>query len=145
MELSRKLFLFMRKCYLKKIPLLPKLTRGLIRILFSFEVHPTAEISPSVEFVHNGLGCVFHERVVIEDEVKIYQNVTLGGNGKAVGGYNCPIIKRGAVIYAGACVLGPVTIGEGAVVGANAVVLSDVPDRCLAVGVPAVVKPPKKR
>ena len=140
MELSHKLFIWMQKCHQKRSPILPQMIRIIIRVLFSFEIHPTANIADGAEFVHNGLGCVFHEHVTIEDGVKIYLNVTLGGNGKPTQGPNCPTIKKGATIYAGACVLGPVTIGENAVVAANAVVRFNVPDQCLAAGVPAIIK-----
>ena len=67
-----------------------------------------------------------------------------GGSGKSNTGLEkgCdhPVIKKDAVIYAGACVLGPITVGENSIVGANAVVLQDVPPNSLAVGVPAVIK-----
>lgn len=126
--------------WLKKhyIPFLPGVISRLIRLIFCMEIRPTATFGKNIILNHNGLGCVFHENVIIGDNVNIYQNVTLGGKGnKKPTGYNCPIIMEGATIYAGACVLGPITIGKNSEVGANAVVLEDVPDNCIAVGVPA--------
>ena len=135
----------MRKSYLRRVPILPRFISVMLRFLYSCEIQPTADISPRAALIHRGLGCVFHENVVIEDGVKIYQNVTLGGgSGKSNTGLEkgCdhPVIKKDAVIYAGACVLGPITVGENSIVGANAVVLQDVPPNSLAVGVPAVIK-----
>lgn len=139
-----KLLGLMRYCYLKKIPLLPNLIRKWIRVLYALEIFPTTDLGNNVAFYHDGLGCVIHERVVIEDNVNIYQNVTLGGNGKENQPYpGVPHICEGATIYAGACVLGPVRIGKNAVVGANAVVLCDVPDNCVAVGIPAEIREKK--
>lgn len=87
-----------------------------------------------------GGGCVIHERSKIGDNCEIYQNVTIGGNGKKDSSWpRVPIIKDNVKIYAGACLLGPITIGNNAVIGANAVVLCDVPDDCIAVGVPAKI------
>lgn len=140
-----KLYRLMRWLYLKKVPIFPNIIRKLIRITHAWEVFPSSIIGKNVCFVHGGLGCVIHERAIIEDNVKIYQNVTLGGNGKenqpAPG---VPHISGGAIIYAGACILGSVKIGKNAVVGANAVVLTDVPDNCVAIGVPATVRPKSK-
>lgn len=140
--LCNKMFLFMRNCYIKKIPMIPSIMRILIRVIFSTEIHPTCRIAENVQFIHNGLGCVFHENVVIESGVQIYQNVTLGGRGKkgTPKGTDHPIIRKNAVICAGACVLGPIIVGENAIVGANAVVLCDVPAGCTAIGVPAILK-----
>lgn len=130
----------MRYVYLKRIPFIPTFIRKIIRIFYSCDIFPTCEIAPDVQFVHSGLGCVIHERVRIEKGVSIYQNVTLGGNGKINEQTpNCPIIRESAIIYAGACILGPIEIGKNAVIGANAVVLENVPDYAVVVGVPGRV------
>lgn len=119
----------------------------MLRVIFAFDVMYTADIDHSVQFIHNGLGCVLHPSVKIGPKCKIYQNVTLGGNGKVIKGVvtnqGGPILEDGVTIFSGACVLGPVKIGTGAIVGANAVVLEDVPPNSLAVGVPAIIKPLK--
>ncbi|MEK3749555.1 serine acetyltransferase [Paenibacillus sp. FSL E2-8871] len=118
-----------------------------LRIMFSFDFIYTASVDPSVQFIHNGLGCVIHPKAKVGPNCKIYQNVTLGGNGKIINGklenQGGPILEEGVVVFAGACILGPVVVGKGAVIGANAVVLNDVPPNTLAVGVPAVIKPLK--
>lgn len=115
--------------------------------MFSFDFIYTASVDPSVQFIHNGLGCVIHPKAKVGPNCKIYQNVTLGGNGKIINGklenQGGPILEEGVVVFAGACILGPVVVGKGAVIGANAVVLNDVPPNTLAVGVPAVIKPLK--
>lgn len=135
-----RLYRMMRWLYLKGFRFLPNLVRKIIRVLYSWDVFPSTDIGENVAFVHGGLGCVIHERAKIEKNAKIYQNITIGGNGKenqkAPG---VPIICEGAIIYAGACVLGPIVVGKNAIIGANAVVLSDVPDNCVAIGVPAKI------
>ena len=68
----------MRYTYLKGIPLIPKLLHYLIRWWFSLEIFPTCDIGKNVIFVHGGLGCVIHEKTIIEDNVKIYQNLKYG-------------------------------------------------------------------
>lgn len=86
------------------------------------------------------VGLVIGEGVTLEDNVTLYQHVTLGG--RRIGDSRqdkYPFVSEGAVIYAGAVVLGDVFIGKNAVVGANAVVLSDVPDGATVAGVPAKV------
>ena len=84
---------------------------------------------------HNGLGCVIHERAVIGENTKIYQNVTIGGRGQS----GCPAIGKNVFIGCGACILGGITIGDNANIGSNAVAIIDVPEGCTAVGVPAKI------
>jgi serine O-acetyltransferase len=116
------------------IPILPRLLYGVNRILFATAIPPSVVIGKNVLLGYSGLGIVIHARAVIGNDVKLGQNVTIGGRS---GLFEVPIIEDGAEIWAGACVLGPVRIGSGAVVGANAVVLRDVPSGKTAVGVPA--------
>lgn len=120
---------------------------NLLRIVFSCDILYTSDIDKSVQLVHNGLGCVFHPEVSISENCKIYQNVTLGGNGKLINGKvvnkGGPKLEKNVTIFSGACVLGPITIGEGSIVGANAVVIKDVPPNSIAVGIPAIIKPKK--
>ncbi len=133
-----KWFKRMRWCYNHHLFFLAKILRKIIRVCYSCDIFPTCEIESDVNFVHGGLGCVIHERAKIEGGVEVYQNVTIGGNGKENQKYpGVPIIKKNARVYAGACILGPIIIGENSIVGANAVVLCDVPPNCIAVGVPA--------
>ena len=135
-----KWFYRMKWFYVHKMPIIANLIRKMIRVIYACEIFPTCEIGKNVVFFHGGCGCIIHERAKLEDNVKIYQNVTIGGNGKEnQPGPKVPIVKRNAIVYSGACLLGPIIIGENAIVGANAVVLKDVPDNCLAVGVPAKI------
>ncbi len=122
--------------HLRGVPILPRLLYGLNRILFSIALPPSVEVGRDVLFGYSGLGIVVHARVVIGDRVKISQNVTLGGRS---GLLEVPVIEDDVEIGAGACVLGPVRIGKGAKIGANAVVLSDLPPGAVAVGVPAKI------
>lgn len=140
-----KLLHLMQNSARKRVPLLPKFLASLLRIIYCCDISGGGlGISPKAVFMHRGLGCVLHENVVVGDNVKIYQNVTLGGDGREhpdlPRGGNHPVIKPNSIIYAGACVLGPVVVGEDSIVGANAVVLCDVPPHCIAVGVPAEIK-----
>ena len=113
---------------------------NIARILTGIEIHPEAQIGDGL-FIDHGTGVVIGQTSIIEDNVTIYHGVTLGGVGRqgAVSGKRHPTIKKGAIIGAGAQVLGDVTVGEGAKVGANSVVTSDVPDHVTALGIPARV------
>jgi serine O-acetyltransferase len=101
------------------------------------EIHPAATIEPGV-FIDHGAGVVIGETAVVETGVVIYQGVTLGGTGKEKGKRH-PTVKRGAIISAGAKVLGGFTVGEYAKIGAGAVVLKEVPPYATVVGVPGNV------
>jgi len=116
------------------VPLFPRMLYVFNRVVFSIALPPTVAVGKNVLFGYSGLGIVVHARVAIGNNVKISQNVTLGGRS---GYLEVPIIEDDVDIGAGACVLGPVRIGRGAKIGANAVVLKDVPAGAIAVGVPA--------
>lgn len=92
-------------------------------------------IGNGVHFPHP-VGIVIGEGAVVEDDVIIYQNVTIGSHGKPGLPQEYPYICQGAKIYAGAVLIGSIKIGPNAVVGANSVVLADVKENSLAVGVP---------
>lgn len=104
------------------------------RWLTGVEIHPGAKIGNRV-FIDHGAGVVIGETAEIEADVTIFQGVTLGGTGKEKGKRH-PTVKQGAMIAAGAKVLGSITIGAHAKVGAGSVVLRDVPDYATVVGVP---------
>jgi serine O-acetyltransferase len=110
---------------------------GISRIVFAATLPGRARIGERVFFHHSGLGVVVNALSVIEDDCEIGVHVVLGGRAPDVG---APHLERGVIVHAGARIIGPLRIGAGAVVGANAVVLDDVPSGALAVGVPAVVK-----
>ncbi|WP_018692805.1 serine O-acetyltransferase [Algicola sagamiensis] len=105
--------------------------------VFGVDIHPACRIGKGVMFDH-ATGIVVGETSVIEDEVSILQNVTLGGTGKECGDRH-PKVRRGVLIGAGAKILGNIEIGEGVKVGANSVVLNDIAAHLTVVGVPAQV------
>ena len=102
------------------------------------EIHPAAKIASGV-FIDHGSGVVIGETSVVEKGVIIYQGVTLGGTGKDRGHRRHPIVKEGAIISCGAKVLGGITVGEHAKIGAGSVVLKDVPPYATVVGIPGRV------
>lgn len=114
-----------------------RLISGFSQWLTTIEIHPGAEIGSRV-FIDHGIGVVIGQTTIIEDDVLIYQGVTLGGVSLTQGKRH-PTIKRGAVIGAGAKVLGNIEIGEDAKVGANSVVVKAVPNNATAIGIPAHV------
>lgn len=107
----------------------------IVRGFFSCDVQSNTQIGRGLDLSHNGLGVVIHPKSVIGDNVKILQGVTIGGRI----GPQLPIIGNNVQIGAGAKILGGVRIGDNAKIGANAVVLIDIPDNCTAVGVPAKI------
>lgn len=116
---------------------LARMIMGLTQIFTHIDIHPAATIGKRV-FIDHGTGVVIGETAIIEDDVLIYQGVTLGGV-SLTHGKRHPTIKQGAVIGAGAKVLGNITIGEYAKIGANSVVVKEVPDCSTAIGIPAHV------
>ena len=105
------------------------------RFRTGIEIHPGAKIGNSV-FIDHGAGVVIGETCEIGDNVTIYQGVTLGGTGKDMGKRH-PTVHNNVLIGTGAILLGPITIGENAKIGAGAVVLKDVPANSTIVGEPA--------
>lgn len=112
-----------------------RIIMGLNQILTNIDIHPAAIIGKRV-FIDHGFGVVIGETTVIEDDVLIYQGVTLGGV-SLTHGKRHPTVRQGAVIGAGAKVLGNIIIGEHAKIGANSVVVKEVPDCSTAIGIPA--------
>lgn len=111
------------------------------RWLTGIEIHPGATIGRRF-FIDHGMGVVVGETAEVGDDVMLYHGVTLGGRSLAKVKRH-PTLRDGVVVGAGAKILGPVEIGEGTAVGANAVVVKDTPADAIATGVPATVRPRK--
>lgn len=126
------------RLYKKGFKTLSRFLMGLTQIITNIDIHPCATIGRGV-FIDHGFGVVIGETTVIEDNVLIYQGVTLGGVSLDRKNKRHPTIKENAVVGAGAKVLGNITIGENSRVGANSVVVRDVPADSTAVGIPARV------
>lgn len=113
------------------------------RVLTGIEIHPGATIGRRL-FIDHGMGCVIGETTTIGDDVTLYQGVTLGGvsleNEK-----RHPTLEDCVIVGSGGQVLGPFTVGKGARIGANAVVLKDVPPGVTMVGIPAKQVLPRQR
>ena len=105
------------------------------RFLTGIEIHPGATIGRRV-FIDHGMGVGIGETAAVGDDCTLYHGVTLGGTSWNKGKRH-PTLEQGVVIGAGAKVLGPITIGKGAKIGSNAVVVKDVPENATAVGIPA--------
>ena len=116
------------------VPVLPRLISTLTRALTGIEIHPAARIGQGL-FIDHGAGVVIGETVDIGDDVTLYQGVTLGGTGFATGKRH-PTVQDNVTIGSGAKLLGPITIGHGAKIGANSVVITDVPPNSTVVGNP---------
>ncbi len=129
--------------YKIKLYFLARLISQLGRFFTGIEIHPGAKIGRGL-FIDHGMGVVIGETAEIGNDVTIYHGVTLGGTGKEKGKRH-PTVGDNVIIGSGAKVLGPIYIGSGAKIGANAVVLKDVPAQATAVGIPAKViqKKPK--
>ena len=111
------------------------------RLITGIEIHPGAKVGRRV-FLDHGLGIVIGETTEIGDDCTIYQGVTLGGTSLYKGVKRHPTLGKGVVVSAGAKVLGGFTVGDGARVGSNAVVLKEIPPGATAVGIPARILHP---
>ena len=111
------------------------------RFITGIEIHPGAKIGRRV-FLDHGLGIVIGETTEIGDDCTIYQGVTLGGTSLYKGVKRHPTLGKGVVVSAGAKVLGGFTVGDGARIGSNAVVLKEIPAGATAVGIPARILHP---
>jgi len=125
-----------------KFDLIARIISQFSRFLTGIEIHPNAKIGKNL-FIDHGMGVVIGETSEIGDNVTIYHMATLGGITPSINSNNQrnikrhPTIKDGAVVGSGAQVLGPVTVGKFAKIGANAVVTKDVPEKAVMVGIPA--------
>ncbi len=120
--------------YESGVPVAPRTISFASRAITGIEIHPAAQIGEDF-FIDHGSGVVIGETAEIGDRVTLYQGVTLGGTGFARGKRH-PTIEDDVTIGSGAKLLGPVTVGHGAKVGANTVVIEDVPAKSTVVGNP---------
>lgn len=115
------------------IPFVPKIVDYLTRLIFGCWFPHTVKCGENIILGYGGLGVVVHGASVIGNNVHIDQHVTIGGNGRVFG---VPRIEDDVYIGAGAKILGPIVIGKGSIIGANSVVLKNVPPNSVVVGVP---------
>ena len=116
------------------VPLLPRLISALSRSITGIEIHPAARIGDGL-FIDHGMGVVIGETAELGDDVTLYQGVTLGGTGFATGKRH-PTVQDNVTIGSGAKLLGPIVVGHGSKIGANSVVIHDVPANSTVVGNP---------
>ena len=127
---------------LAKFDLIARMISQFSRFLTGIEIHPKAKIGKNL-FIDHGMSVVIGETSDIGDNVTIYHGVTLGGISPSIDSdkqrnvKRHPTLKNNVVVGSGAQILGPITVGENAKVGANAVVTKDVPDNAVMVGIPA--------
>ncbi len=120
--------------YRASVPALPRAVAAASRMLTGIEIHPAARIGHSF-FIDHGMGVVVGETAEIGDNVTLYQGVTLGGTGFQTGKRH-PTVQDNVTIGSGAKLLGPITVGHGSKIGANSVVIHDVPPHSTVVGNP---------
>jgi serine O-acetyltransferase len=123
-----------RWLYSHRIPILPRAIKRVSELLFHCVLPYTADIGSGFQVGYHGFGIVVHARARIGNQVFISPEVTIGGRS---GSRGVPSIGNDIFIASGARILGDVTIGDGSLIGANAVVIRSVPPRCIAAGVPA--------
>jgi serine O-acetyltransferase len=116
------------------VPVVPRVIAHGARVATGVEIHPAADIGPGL-FIDHGHGVVIGETAEIGENVTIYQGVTLGGTGFAAGKRH-PTVECNVTIGSGAKLLGPIQVGHGSKIGANAVVIHDVPPNSTVVGNP---------
>lgn len=119
-----------------KVPVIPHVLDYINRLIFSCWIPHTCTVGSNLVLGYQGLAIVIHKDAVIGNNVHIDQCVTIGGNGTEFG---VPVVGSNIYIGSGAKILGPISIGNGSIVGANSVVIKDVPENTVVAGVPAKV------
>ena len=125
-----------------KFDLIARIISQFSRFLTGIEIHPNAKIGKNL-FIDHGMGVVIGETSEIGDNVTVYHNVTLGGIAPSINANDQRNVKRhptledNVVVGSGAQILGPVVIGKNSLIGANAVVTKNVPEKSIMVGIPA--------
>ncbi|MFK7809336.1 MAG: serine O-acetyltransferase [Saprospiraceae bacterium] len=124
------------RLYKAKIPVLPRLFRFLIFLLYNSDIPSSVRIGKGTVFGHSGIGVVIHQDAVIGENCVIGQGITIGGRSKNP---KVPVIGNHVYIAAGARVLGPIKVGNQVVIAPNAVVIKDVADHSIVGGIPAKI------
>lgn len=124
--------------YIRNFKRIARMISGISQFLTGVDLHPGAKLGRRV-FIDHANGVVIGQTAIIEDDVLIYQGVTLGGTSLEKGAKRHPTIKKGVIIGSGAKILGNITIGENTKIGSNAVVVKDVGANLTAVGIPAYI------
>lgn len=119
-----------------RVPFFRRICEVYLRFVYSCDIPPNVEIGNDCHFAHNALGVVIHPDAIIGNNVRIGQNVTIGGRN---GISTVPIIGDDVEIGAHALILGPIRIGKGSKIGAGSVVLKDVPPYSVVVGNPGQI------
>lgn len=127
--------------YNKHLYFISRLLSQLARFLTGIEIHPGALIGRRL-FIDHGMGIVIGETTIIGDDCTIYHGVTLGGTGKEKKKRH-PTLKNNVIVGCGAKVLGNIIISDNVKIGANAVILKDIPENTTVVGVPGIIKEKK--
>lgn len=122
--------------YNKKIPFLPLILKYFIFLIFNSVVPYTTKIGKNTKFAYGGIGVVLHSQCVIGDNCIIGQGITIG---RKLSPDGIPTIGNDVYIAAGSRILGGITIGNNVIIGANAVVVNDIPDNSIVAGAPAKV------
>ena len=128
---------FTRFLYNKKLKFIAKLISQIVRLFTGIEIHPGAKIGNKL-FIDHGIGVVIGETATIGNNCTIYHGVTLGGTGKERNKRH-PDVGDNVIIGAGAKVLGPIKIGNNVKIGANCVVVKDIPNNVTVVGIPGEI------
>lgn len=131
-----KLYRIAHYLYLRRIPLLPKFIYRLIYLVNNCHVHYETEIGEGTVITYGGIGVVIHKNARIGKNCVIESNVTIGGRNNNP---NVPVIGDNVFIGTGARILGDIHISDNSIIGANAVVIYNVPNNCSVAGVPAKI------
>ena len=118
-----------------KVPFLPTIIKYLTFILFNSVIPASCKIGSNSRFMYGGIGVVLHKKTIIGFNVALGQGITIGRKLTD----NAPVIGNNVYIAAGSRILGDIKIGDNVIIGANSVVISNVPDNCVVAGSPAKV------
>lgn len=127
--------------YTRKIPIIPSFIKFMCFLIYNSSIPFECKIDKGSRFGYGGIGVVIHKRTIIGKNCLIGTNVTIGGKSPH---YEVPIIGDNVYIATGAKILGPIIIGNNVTVGANAVVVKNVPDNAVVAGIPAKIIKIKK-